>query len=154
MCDTCFFSVVKIWDVVIDWLPIAEEGTATDGQRIWNFSGWCLDCDSYYQNYLNKSVDPTTETPQWYFNNECEDCNVKYGFDKPTHEPTHSPRPTPKPTTAAPTAAYRDHAVDWVIGRGSFETLTARIGDTVISTVKPLSHQHSLFFVRDRGDSI
>jgi hypothetical protein len=43
-----------------------------------DFSGHCLDCDSYYENYLarNRSFDPLVDSPpQWWFTKEvCVDC--------------------------------------------------------------------------------
>ena len=65
--DPIFYSTCLVWGVTTEWLPIASDTRETNTIPASNYSGWCLDCDSYYSNFLNKSVDPTMDTPQWYF---------------------------------------------------------------------------------------
>ena len=56
--DPIFYSTCLVYDVKTEWLPIAEsrESLAAEGSvgRQWNFSGYCLDCDSYYQARIKK----------------------------------------------------------------------------------------------------
>ena len=141
--DPIFYSTCLTYETTIEWLPIQDDSSSADTEvaRQWNFSGWCLDCDSYYQNFVNKTS-ALEVTPQWWFSPICEDCDVKFGFKdpNPSPAPSYTPAPSPKPTTAAPTAAQRDHAVEWVIGKGTFDTLKARIGDTVSFTTDPNAH--------------
>jgi len=53
--DPIFYSTCLIFDQVTEWLPLSSEGgSSSASQRPWNFSGHCLDCDSFKQNYIDR----------------------------------------------------------------------------------------------------
>ena len=59
-----------MYRVVSEWLPIDDGASDADtaSLRHWNFSGWCLDCDSYFRNYINRS----TPELDYYQTSQCE----------------------------------------------------------------------------------
>ena len=143
--DPIFYSTCFHFEIVTNWLPIFDLSVDVDNavHRQFNFSGHCLSCESYFQNYLNRT-DPSLNgyiSPQWYWQSsgDCEDCDAKYGFTDPSISPTitpfpsEEPVPSPAPSTPAPTQEFRTHAIDWALDaagalRGG---LSVRIGDTL-----------------------
>ena len=82
--DPIFYSTCMMYRIVTEWFPIDDDAKSAETAvlRQWNFSGWCLDCDSYYQNYLNRTK-PSLDD---YHTPQCKDFSSLF-FCQPFHSP-------------------------------------------------------------------